>query len=306
LATANSAIYCGAEVVFADVDPATGLMTADSFEEALSRAGDRAKAVLPVHLAGAVCNMPAISKRARVADLLIVEDSCHALASSAFGGVVGDCAFSDAATFSFHPVKTMTSGEGGMITTRNSKLAERIAEKRSHGVTRDPARFENVTGADQPWWYEMQSLGWNYRMSDINAVLGRSQLARLGIFADRRRKLSKLYREALEPYSPMIKSPVIQEGVDPCRHLFNIAIDFETLKMPREQVMTALKEQGIGTQVHYIPVHRQPFYRALNSRLDLSGAERYYARSLSLPLYPDMDDDDPAHIVDKLTQILGL
>lgn len=302
LATANAARYCGAELVFADVDPDTGLMTAATLEEALARAGASAKAVLPVHLAGAMCDMAAIAATARAAGLKIVEDSCHALGTvDAHGDPAGACTRSDAATFSFHPVKTLACGEGGMVTTADAALAGHMARARSHGVERDPARFQTAALKDAPWAYEQQQLGWNHRMPDILAALGRSQLEKLPRFAARRRALSEAYERALAPLSELVSAPVRQPGVDACRHLMNVRVDFAASGVARAEVMERLKARGIGSQVHYIPVHAQPYYSARYGEADLPGARAYYETTLSLPLFPAMEDAD----VDRVAQALG-
>lgn len=306
MATANAARYCGADVVFADVDAATGLMTPDTFRAALERAGSKAKAVLPVHLAGVQCDMEAICEIARKAELKIVEDSCHATGSvRADGGMAGDGRWCDAATFSFHPVKTLTTGEGGMVTTNDPALSATMARQRSHGIERDGAHFQRAEGATEPWYHEMVSLGWNYRLPDINAALGRSQLARMGQFAVKRRALTAAYREHLAPLSPLVTLPADPAGQNPCRHLMNVGIDFEAAGRSRADVMEALKVRGIGSQVHYIPVHTQPYYRALYGEQRLSGAQAHYARTLSLPLFTAMEESDVERVCTGLSEVLG-
>ncbi len=305
LATANAARYCGADVVFADVDPETGLLTAQTLSHALERAGGRAKAVLPVHLAGALCDMQAIEAVARKAGLWIVEDSCHALGSLGPDGPAGRCTRSDAATFSFHPVKTLAAGEGGMLTTRHAKLADLTARLRSHGVEREASRFTHLEGQTAPWAAEMQALGWNYRMPDINAALGRSQLAKLAGFAARRRQLAQLYHEGLMGLSPLVAPPVQQPDVDPCRHLMNVRIDFEAAGRSRAELMARLRDAGVGSQVHYVPVHTQPYYVERYGPLSLAGADAYYAKTLSLPLYPSMSDGDVDRVLDALERALS-
>lgn len=306
MATANAARYCGADVVFADVDAATGLMTPDTFRQALKRAGGKAKAVLPVHLAGVQCDMEAIHDIARKAGLKIVEDSCHATGSvRADGGMAGDGRWCDAATFSFHPVKTLTTGEGGMVTTNDPSLASLMARQRSHGIERDSARFQRAQGAEEPWYHEMASLGWNYRLPDINAALGRSQLASMGRFATRRRALAAAYREHLASLSPLVTLPADPAGQNPCRHLMNVGIDFEAAGRSRAEVMEALKARGVGSQVHYIPVHTQPYYRALYGEQHLPGAEIHYARTLSLPLFTAMGESDVERVCAALSEVLG-
>jgi UDP-4-amino-4,6-dideoxy-N-acetyl-beta-L-altrosamine transaminase len=307
MATANAGRYCGAEIVFADTDPDTGLMTPETFSDALDRAGGRAKAVLLVHLAGELCDMAAIAPLARQAGLAIVEDSCHALGSRfPDGALAGGGAWSDAATFSFHPVKTLACGEGGMVTCGDPALAETMRRQRSHGIERDPARFEDAEGADRPWHHEMASLGWNYRLPDINAALGRSQLARLDRFAARRRALAGLYEQALAPLAPVALPPARMAGTDPCRHLMNVRIDFEAAGVARETVMARLHARGIGSQVHYIPVHTQPYYVKRYGKTALPGAEAYFARTLSLPLFASMADEDVGRVAAALAAALGL
>ncbi|MEQ8434710.1 MAG: UDP-4-amino-4,6-dideoxy-N-acetyl-beta-L-altrosamine transaminase [Oceanicaulis sp.] len=305
LATANAARYCGAQLVFADVDAQTGLLTPETLDDAVTRAEGRAKAVLPVHLAGALCDMEAIAGATREAGLKIVEDSCHALGSvDANGDPAGACRWSDAATFSFHPVKTLASGEGGMVTTRDHERAAHMARARSHGVERDPQRFQRPELKDAPWAYEQHQLGWNHRMPDILAALGRSQLAKLPRFAAKRRALAAAYESALADLAPLVRAPVRQPGVDPCRHLMNVAIDFAAARVSRAEVMARLKERGVGSQVHYIPVHTQPYYRALYGDAHLPGAEAYYERTLSLPLFPDMETADVERVIEALRAAL--
>lgn len=303
LATANCARYVGAEVVFADVDPDSGLMTPDTLAQALIRAGDRrVRAVLPVHLRGDVCDLPALRAMASAAGAVLVEDAPHALGSSAtFGGVehpVGDCAFSAFASFSFHPVKTLATGEGGMLTTNDPALAARARSLRSHGMVR-PA------GA-APWVYEMPELGFNYRMPDVLCALGISQLAKLDRFVARRRALAARYLERLASLSPLVRLAQTPVGSDPALHLLTVLIDFEAAMTTRAAVVEGLKARGVGSQVHYIPVHRQPYYASRYGVADLPGADAWYARCLTLPLYPAMDDGDVDRVVEALAAALGL
>ncbi|MFI4951352.1 MAG: UDP-4-amino-4,6-dideoxy-N-acetyl-beta-L-altrosamine transaminase [Caulobacterales bacterium] len=302
LATANCARYVGAEVVFADVDPSSGLMTPDTLAEALTRLGGRRlRAVLPVHLRGDVAELPGLSALATEAGAVLVEDAPHALGSTmTFGNVterVGDVRHSAMATFSFHPVKTIATGEGGMVTTNDAGLAERLRILRSHGMVRPP-------GSD-PWWYEMAQPGFNYRLPDILCALGLSQLAKLPRFAARRRALTKAYEAALAPLSPIVHIAARPPWSDPVLHLMCVLIDFEAAGVSRRVVVGRLRERGVGTQVHYIPVHRQPYYRARYGDLDLPGAEAWYDRCLSLPLYPGMADDDVARVAQALKASLG-
>jgi dTDP-4-amino-4,6-dideoxygalactose transaminase len=303
LATANCARYVGAEVVFADVDPDSGLMTPDTLADALARAGDRrVRAVLPVHLRGDVCDLPALKAMASAAGAVLVEDAPHALGSTAtFGNVqhrVGDGAFSAFASFSFHPVKTLATGEGGMLTTNDAALAARARSLRGHGMVR-PAGAE-------PWVYEMPELGFNYRIPDVLCALGISQLAKLDRFVERRRALAARYEALLEPLSPLVRLAVRPAGSDPALHLLTVLIDFEAAMTTRVAVMENLKAQGIGSQVHYIPVHRQPYYVNRYGLADLPGADAWYDRCLTLPLYPGMTDADPDRVVEALARALGI
>lgn len=301
LATANCARYVGAEVVFADVDPLTGLMTPDTLSEAISRVGDRRlRAVLPVHLRGDVAQLDGLSALATQAGAVLVEDAPHALGSTAtFGNVreqIGDVRHSAMATFSFHPVKTIATGEGGMVTTNDPHLAERLRTLRSHGMIRPP-------GGD-PWWYEMPEPGFNYRLPDILCALGQSQLSKLPQFAVRRRALAARYQAALIPLAPVVQAAVSPTWSDPVLHLMVVLIDFAAVGKTRRQVMERLSAEGIGSQVHYIPVHRQPYFVERYGPLSLPGAEGWYEKCLSLPLYPGMDDQDVDRVVGALASAL--
>jgi len=298
LATANCARYVGAEVVFADVDPMTGLMTPQTLQDAVDRCGGRPiGAILPVHLRGDVAELPALRKIADAVGAALVEDACHALGSRmTFDNApasAGDGRWGDLAVFSFHPVKTLTTCEGGMITTADPRLAERLKTLRSHGMIRPP-------GAD-PWWYEMPEIGFNYRLPDVLCALGLSQLAKLPRFIERRRTLAKRYETLLTRLRPTVWIAERPPWSDPALHLMAVLIDFEAAGKTRVEVMAALKDRGIGSQVHYIPVHRQPHYAARYGVADLPGADAWYARCLSLPLYPAMDEAD----VDRVVEALG-
>ncbi len=302
LATANCARYVGAEVVFADVDPMSGLITEASLRDAVGRCdGRRIRAILPVHLRGDVADLPALRRVADEVGAALVEDACHALGSTAtFDNVpsrVGDGRWGDLATFSFHPVKTLTTGEGGMVTTPDPDLAERLTRLRGHGMVRPE-------GAD-PWWYEMPEIGFNYRLPDVLCALGLSQLARLPRFVERRRALAGRYHAALASLSPVVEIAARPTWSDPALHLMTVLIDFDAVGLTRAEAMAALKARGVGTQVHYIPVHRQPYYAARYGVAPLPGADAWYARCLSLPLFPDMTAGDVDHVAAALAEVLG-
>jgi dTDP-4-amino-4,6-dideoxygalactose transaminase len=316
-ATANAARFQGAEVVFADVDPDSGLMTAETLGEALMRLdGRRLRAVLPVHLTGAAVDLPAIRALADAHGAAVVEDACHALGTTmAFDNTperAGDCRHSAMACFSFHPVKTIATGEGGMVTTNDAALATRLALLRSHGITRDAAAFTapalslDADGAANPWAYEMQALGFNYRIPDVLCALGLSQLAKLDRFAARRRALAERYNTLLTPLAQLIRPAAVPATSDAVLHLFVALIDFEAAGQTRASVMRALAAHGVGTQVHYIPVPRQPYYRDRYGEPRLPGADAWYARALSLPLFPGMADNDPERVVVALKAVLDL
>ena len=302
LATANCARFVGAEVLFTDVDPGTGLMTPGTLREALERSPGPLRAVLPVHLRGDVADLKGLAALAREAGAVLVEDAPHALGSAAdFGDgaeAVGSGRWSSAATFSFHPVKTIATGEGGMVTTPDGDVAARLRRLRSHGMERLP-------GAD-PWLYEMREPGFNYRLPDILCALGQSQLRRLPDFAARRRALAEGYAAALAPLAPHVRLAATQAWSRPVLHLLTVLIDFEGLGRTRRRVVEALAAEGIGTQVHYIPVHAQPYYVGRYGPLDLPGAAAWYRRCLSLPLFPAMADTDVDRVAAALSRALGL
>jgi UDP-4-amino-4,6-dideoxy-N-acetyl-beta-L-altrosamine transaminase len=306
LASANMARYVGADVQFADVDPDTGLMTPETLRSAIAAAGGRAKAVVPVHLNGQCCDMASIGTIAREHGLAVVEDACHALG----GRFVGACHHSDMTAFSFHPVKTIAAGEGGLVTTNYAWLAERLSRLRNHGMTREPGRFVlreqafDAGGSPNPWYYEMLEVGFNYRLSDIHAALARSQLAKLDRFMVARRALVTRYDAAISALRPAVQPLVRVPQQDPAWHLYVVLIDFDAIGMDRAAVMRHLREQGIGTQVHYLPVHRQPYYRERYGELAMPGADAYYARALSLPLYAGMHETDVDRVVGALRTVV--
>jgi UDP-4-amino-4,6-dideoxy-N-acetyl-beta-L-altrosamine transaminase len=314
LASATAARLCGAEVVFADVDPASGLLTAATLQAALGRAGKSARAVIAVHLGGRICDMPAISESARAAGLAVVEDACHALGGRDGQGLaVGACADSDAAAFSFHPAKTIAAGEGGMVTTRDPERSARMRRLANQGVTKDAADITDpelsldADGALNPWSYEQLELGFNYRMNELEAALGLSQLSKLERFVRRRRELSLLYDLTLEPLGPLVQP--VRPGAGGQRaapHLHQVLIDFEATGVDRATVMRRLADRGIGTQVHYIPVYRQPYFAGRHGPTRLLCAETFYARVLALPLFPAMRNQDVERVTSALSEALDL
>jgi len=317
VATANAARLCGADVVFADVDPDTGLMEAAHLAAAISEAARqrlKARIVFPVHLAGQCAGMAAIAQLARAHGLAIVEDACHAIGTVEFQAdgsevAVGACAHSDLTVFSFHPVKTIAAGEGGAITTQSATLAERLRRLRGHGIVRDETMFEDRVEAFEqavvnPWYYEMVELGLNYRLSDINCALALSQMQKLDRFVVIRRALAALYDTHLARFAPILQRTRRRAGSMPAWHLYTVLIDFEAAGITRGQLMRDLESLGIRTQVHYIPVPRQPYYRKLYGDIAMPGADAYYRRTLSLPLYVGMTGQDVERVTQSLERLL--
>jgi UDP-4-amino-4,6-dideoxy-N-acetyl-beta-L-altrosamine transaminase len=308
LATANVVRMTGAEVVFADVDPDRGVMTpatlADAIERA-RRAGLRPRVALPVHLNGQLCDMPALAALAARHGCDLVEDACHSLGVTD----VGATKHSRIACFSTHPVKAIATGEGGAVTTADAALAARMRRLRSHGMVREPAAFQNRAlsfdgDAPNPWSYEMPEIGWNYRLPDLLCALGLSQIAKLERFLARRRALVALYDAAITRLAPSI-GPVPHGDRPHGWHLYVLLFDFDGLGISRRQVMDGLRRVGVGTQVHYPPVHRQPYYEARYGAQTLPGADRYYARCLSMPLFPAMADGDVERVVAAVADVTG-
>lgn len=318
LATANAVRYVEAEVVFADVDAETGLLTPATLGEALERAdraGLRPRMVLPVHLNGHSCDMEGIARIAADRGLIVVEDACHALGGTQTlagnAAPVGACGASEFACFSLHPAKTVTMGEGGVTTTNDDEAQRLMQQFRTHGMVRDATLFElreeafdPATGAANPWCYEMPEIGWNYRATDIACALGASQLKKLERFVGRRNEIAALYDRAFRPLAPWIRPVADPRHGRRALHLYALAIDFERIGMTRAQIMNRLRTAGIGTQVHYLPVHRQPYYRRRYGLIDLPGADQYYAGQLSIPFYPALADAEALRTVEAFADLL--
>jgi len=310
LSTANAVRMCGGDVVFADVCPATGLMTPETLSAAIKRAGGDVKAVLPVHLNGQSQYMGEIYQLAKEAGAEVITDCCHALgADYQAGGKPGDGQFEDFACYSFHPVKSIAMGEGGAVTTNDPEAARRMRHLRSHDLRRDGADWRRKEAAfdqgdsENPWYYEMQELGYNYRANDLQCALGISQLGKLGPFVERRRQIADLYAGALSASSNKIRPIDRSKDCESAWHLYPVLIDFAELGISRAKMMKALQSKGIGTQVHYIPVSDQPYYQELYGRQELPGAAEYYAKALSLPMYPALSDDDVRRVIAEILEL---
>lgn len=301
VASANAALYCGGSVALADIDPDSISLT----PEAVQNTGAEPDLVIPVHFAG----LSVLGHSFKSAGIAVIEDACHALGGSDPDGLpVGACNQSDMAVFSFHPVKSITTGEGGAITTNDSNLAEKLRELRSHGTVRDAQRWQDQAaglddGAANPWYYEQQTLGFNYRMTELQAALGLSQLAKLPGFIAKRRDLARVYLEQLSPYSwaqPLAREETITRSAN---HLFVVLLDFNRIGKSRRVVMDELRSRDVGTQVHYIPIHRHPYHQAGIHTGAYPNAEVYYEKCLTLPLHPGMSPDDVAHVTSSLVAV---
>lgn len=299
LATSNAALYAGARPVFCDVDYATANLAVSRLENHIHRA---TKAIYPVHFGGLPCDMPAIYKIAKKYDLFVLEDACHALGaiykSNGSWFKVGSCAHSDMAVFSFHPVKHITTGEGGAITTNSEKFYKKLRCLRSHGMVRSPGLSKRIG----PWYYAMKDLGFNYRLTDIQAALGISQLKKLNRFVKRRREIAAAYDQAFKNL-PQVVLPEEPDGFVGAYHLYPLRIDFGKIGISRATFMNELLKRKVGTQVHYIPIYTQPYYRKLGYRDHCLEAERYYTNALSLPIFPKMKNRDIQKVVRSLSDI---
>jgi UDP-4-amino-4,6-dideoxy-N-acetyl-beta-L-altrosamine transaminase len=304
VASANCGRYCGATVDFVDIEPTTGLMSVAALEAKLEQAerdGTLPKVVVPVHLAGSSCNMAAIGALAERYGFALLEDASHAIGGRYRSEPVGNCRHSDITVFSFHPVKIITTGEGGLASTNDPLLAQRMAELRSHGIVRDAERFEHPAAG--PWVYEQQHLGFNYRITDIQAALGLSQLQRLdGIVAERNLQLQR-YRELLADLP--VRMLEVPEDVLSSVHLAVIRLQQATAEQHR-QVFEGLREAGIGVQLHYIPVHLQPYYRHMGFKEgQFPEAETYASSAISIPLYPGLEAQDQRRVVNTLSTLMA-
>lgn len=297
VASSNAFVYSGLKPVLADIDPRTFNVYPEDIAKRLTK---KTRVIIPVHFAGQPCETAKI-RRLVGKKVCVIEDAAHAIGSRYEDGTpVGACKHSDMTVFSFHPVKTITSGEGGAITTNDKTLYERLRSMRICGVVRD---MPNKPG---PWYYEVQRLGFNYRLTDIHCALGISQLNKLTAFVKRRREIVARYNKELAGL-PVMTLPYERPGVFSAFHLYVTLIDFKRLGKGRKEVMETLVKERIGTQVHYIPVHLQPYYRKEFGyrKGDLPNAEAYYEQALSLPLYPRMTDEEVGHVIRNVRSVLS-
>lgn len=302
VASANCGRYCGADIDFVDIDPETFNICPDTLEEKLKLAaleGRLPKVIVAVHMCGQSPDMGRISALARAHGIRLIEDASHSIGAEYGGAPVGDCAHSDITVFSFHPVKIITTAEGGMGLTNDSGLAERMDRLRSHGITRDPALMTHAP--DGPWYYQQLDLGWNYRMTEMQAALGLSQLDRLDAFIARRRMLADAYDAALTGLP--LRRPGQLAGANSSWHLYVIRLDDPSR---HRSVFEALRADAIGVNLHYIPVHLQPYYRGLGfAPGDFLAAEDYYSRAISIPLHAGLTDDEQTQVVAAISKALA-
>ncbi len=303
LATANAAIYLGANVRFCDVDPQTGLMVPQSLDSVLD---DSVAAVVPVHFAGQACDMAGIQERMqrRCPGACLIEDASHAIGGVyADGSPIGTPRFGSMITFSFHPVKQIAAGEGGAVTTDSSELRERLQRFRCHGMTKDPKQLRRAD--EGPWYYEMHSPGFNYRIPEAACALASSQLRKLDRFVDRRCEIAQQYLAAFAGI-PHLSLPPQSQLVTSAWHLFCLHIDFEKLGRDRVSLASELHAGGVGSQVHYFPVPAQPYYADLYKHTDsqFPGAFAHYRQALSIPLFPGMTDSEVQHVISTLKTVL--
>jgi UDP-4-amino-4,6-dideoxy-N-acetyl-beta-L-altrosamine transaminase len=297
VASANCALYCGAQVDFVDIDPRTYNMSVERLSAMLEQAaaaGALPKVVIPVHLAGQSCDMAAIGELARRYGFAVIEDASHAIGGEYEGRPIGDCRYSDVTVFSFHPVKIITTAEGGLATTNRDDVAARMRLYRSHGITRDPAEMADTPHG--PWYYEQITLGYNYRMTDMQAALGLSQMDRLAPFVATRRRLAAAYGERLAGMA--LTTPWQNPSTRSAWHLYVILLDRPDT---HRATFDALRAAGVGVNLHYMPVYLQPYYRDLGFRPGhCPEAERYYGRAISIPLYATLSERDFDFVVDAV------
>lgn len=310
VASALGALYCGGEVTFTDTDPETQNMSAETLA-AICATKDNVKAVIPVHFAGLPCDMPALAKIAADAGAVVIEDAAHALGATYPDGTkVGSCTHSAMTVFSFHPVKAIAAGEGGLITTNDEALYRQLLRLRSHGINKldDPLQFEDeayTDGVRNLWYYEMQELGYHYRITDIQCALVRSQLRKLDKFIARRKELVARYDAALADFR-FLRPGQTGGRARSGHHIYTVRIEFEELGLSRNAVMQSLRARNIGSQVHYIPVTTHPYFQAKGFRTaDYPNTARFYDQALSIPLYYTLSDAEQDDVIAALREVVG-
>ena len=301
-ASANCGRYCGADVDFVDIDDKTYNMSIDTLEDKLKSAEKLPKVVIPVHLAGQSCDMEKIYELSKKYHFAVIEDASHAVGADYKNFKVGSCKYSDMTVFSFHPVKIITTGEGGMILTNNNDLYEKLKLYRSHGITRNAELMTHET--DGPWYYQQIDLGFNYRMTDIQAALGYSQMDRLDEFVERRRYLAKRYNEKLKNLP--LRLPYQDSNTNSSWHLYIVRMDMSKIKKSKVQIFDEMCDKGVTLNLHYIPVHTQPYYEKLGHKPEeCPNSLNYYEEAFTLPLYYSLTDAQQDCIIQSLKVILN-
>lgn len=300
VASANCALYCGAEVDFVDIDPRTYNLCAQALAlklEQAEREGKLPKIVVPVHLCGQPCDMQAIHALSQRYGFKIIEDASHAIGGKYQGEFIGNSRYSDITVFSFHPVKIITTAEGGMALTNDDELASKMALLRSHGITRDPAQMTHE--ADGPWYYQQIDLGFNYRMTELQAALGVTQMERLDQYVARRHQLARRYDDLLTDLP--VTTPWQHADSYSGLHLYVIRLQLDQIQKTHRQVFESLREQGIGVNLHYIPVHMQPHYERMGFEpADFPQAQVYYKEAISIPMFQTMTDEQQDEVIAAL------
>jgi UDP-4-amino-4,6-dideoxy-N-acetyl-beta-L-altrosamine transaminase len=305
VASANCARYCGASVDLVDIDERTYNMSVNALEEKLIKAereGKLPKIVVPVHFAGLSCDMKRIKELSQKYEFFIIEDASHAVGARYDSNLVGSCQYSDIAVFSFHPVKIITSGEGGMCVTNNALLAEKMKLFKNHGINRTPELL--LKGIEGAWYFEQIELGYNFRMSDIHAALGMSQLKRVDEFVSKRRNIAKKYHERLKEFP--LTTPVESIDCYSSFHLYVVRLDLAEMKRQFIDIFSTLRARGVGVGKHYIPIYMHPYYKKLGLNADnFPNTEKYYRDSMTLPVFPDLKDEEFETILKELKVILN-
>ena len=304
VASANCALYCSAKIDFVDIDPTTNNLSIVHLKEKLALAkknNNLPKALIPVHLSGKSCDMYEIYQLSKEYNFKIIEDASHAIGGEYHSKKIGSCEYSDITVFSFHPVKIITTGEGGMALTNDKKLFNRMTKLRTHGITKNSNEFKN--SSNDPWYYEQINLGFNYRMSDIHAALGLSQFNRLDIFVEKRNQLAKKYERSLRKLP--IKLPSLENNCLSSWHLYIIKIDQDNCTRSHKEIFNLLIQEGIGVQLHYIPIPMHPYFAHLGFNInDYKNARSYYKQAISIPIYPLMNEIEQNNVIEALKKII--